>query len=267
MSDVYALNNLHNALKPLKSDPGNTGVFSDLDGTLSKIARTPADAAITPSMRDVLRRLTEKYGIFGIVSGRDSSEAKKIIDIDNVAYIGNHGLEWIENGKQFYTPEASNFFGLAASLEADLIELFKKTDVFIEKKKLGVALHYRSAKDKEGARGLIEKMIKPIVAEYPLRRLDGRYVIELKPDLPINKGDAITVIAMSRGLNNAVYLGDDITDIDAFNALRTLRDESNLRTISVGVASDESPPQVEEEADYVIKSVDEVEALLSWMVE
>ncbi|MBE0446586.1 MAG: trehalose-phosphatase [Actinobacteria bacterium] len=267
MSDVYTLNDLYNALKPLKDDPGNTGMFSDLDGTLSKIARTPANATITLGMRGVLRRLAEKYGIVGIISGRDSSEAKKIVDIDNIAYIGNHGLEWIENGKQFYAPEAFNFFGLTASLETDLSGSFKGTDILVEKKKLGVALHYRSVKDKEGARGLIEKIIKPLIAEYPLRRLDGRYVIELKPDLPINKGDAITVITVSRGIDNVVYLGDDITDIDAFGALRTLQNEGKLRAISVGVASDESPPQVEEEADYVVKGVDEVEALLSWMVE
>lgn len=259
------MSNIYDALRQFKESPGRTAVFSDLDGTLSKIARTPAEARITPGMRDILKKLTEKYGIIGIISGRDSSDARRIIAIDNIAYIGNHGLEWIENGKQFYAPEAFNFFGLAASLDAELSELFKETDVFIEKKKLGVALHYRLAKDKGEARRLIEQAVKPLIEKYPLRKLNGRYVIELKPDLPINKGDAVTVIAISRDIDNAIYLGDDITDIDAFNALNMLEREGRLRAVSVSVASDESPPEVKEEADYVVKGVDEVKALLSWM--
>jgi len=261
MRDIY------NMIDRFKANPARTGIFSDLDGTLSKIAETPDAAVITSDIRSVLEKLAEKYGIVGIVSGRDSDEARKIVGLDNIIYAGNHGLEWLENGKQFYAPEALNFIEIAQNIASELSELLRETDVLIERKKLGVSLHYRLARDKDKARESIEGAVKPFIDKYPIRRLNGRYVVELKPDLPINKGDAVTAIAIKRGLENVMYLGDDITDIDAFRALGVLAKEGRIKTISVAVASDEAPSSVREEADLLVKNVDEVESLLRQLAE
>jgi len=257
---------LYEALTNWKEHPEKSGIFSDLDGTLSKIAPTPAEAIVTPEMRKVLQDINKKYAVVGIVSGRDSTEARRMVALENLVYIGNHGLEWLEDGKQFYyVPEAFNFFGLAGNLASELSDIFNATGYFVERKKLGVAVHYRQVEDKEQAKARIEEVLKPMLAKYPLKQAEGRYVIELKPDLPVNKGDAVTVIALRAGIERAMYLGDDVTDIDAFQALRQLRDEGRLQTVSIAIASDESAPAVMQEADYVVQSVDAAEALLRWM--
>ncbi len=256
---------LYEALANWKEHPEKSGIFSDLDGTLSKIAPTPAEAVVTPEMRAVLQGIVDKYAVVGIVSGRDSTEARRILALDNVIYIGNHGLEWLEDGKQFYAPEAFNFFGLAGNLAAELSVIFDKSGYIVERKKLGVAVHYRQVEDKELAKGRIKEAVEPMVAKYPLKQSEGRYVIELKPDLPVNKGDAITVIALRTGIERAMYLGDDVTDIDAFQALGRLREQGRLQTVSIAIASNESAPDVMHEADYVIQSVDAAEELLRWI--
>ncbi|MHB8841006.1 MAG: trehalose-phosphatase [Candidatus Aquicultor sp.] len=256
---------LYEALAKWKEHPEKSGIFSDLDGTLSKIAPTPAEAIVTAEMRKVLQDISDKYAVAGIVSGRDSTEARRIIALDNLIYIGNHGLEWLEGGKQFYAPEAFNFFGLAGNLAAELSAIFDDTGYIVERKKLGVAVHYRQVGDKEQAKARIEEAIEPMVAKYPLKRSEGRYVIELKPDLPVNKGDAVTVIALRTGIERAMYLGDDVTDIDAFQALGRLRDQGRMQTVSIAIASDESAPAVMHEADYVVQSVDAAEDLLRWI--
>ncbi len=256
---------LYEALAKWKEHPEKSGIFSDLDGTLSKIAPTPAEAVVTPEMRAVLQNIVDKYAVVGIVSGRDSTEARRIIALDNMIYIGNHGLEWLEDGKQFYAPEAFNFFGLAGNLAAELSAIIDDPDYIVERKKLGVAVHYRQVEDKERAKALIEEVMQPMVAKYPLKLSEGRYVIELKPDLPVNKGDAVTVIALRTGIERAMYLGDDMTDIDAFQALGRLRDQGRLQTVSIAIASDESASSVVHEADYVVQSVDAAEDLLRWI--
>lgn len=259
------MSELFEALELLKNSPTKSGIFTDLDGTLSEIAPTPTDAVVTDGMRNAIKKLAEKYAVVVVVSGRDSDEAKNIIAVDSLIYIGNHGLEWIHNGKQFYAPEAFNFFGLASSLAAELESLVDGSDLIVEKKKLGVAIHYRRASDKELARITILQIIKPFIEKYPLKSFEGRCVVELKPDLMVSKGDAVTAIALRNGIKQALYLGDDITDIDAFKALKKLRNEGKIEAITVGVTSEETSKSIAEESDFLVKSVGEVEDILTWL--
>ncbi|MCL6472101.1 MAG: trehalose-phosphatase [Firmicutes bacterium] len=259
------MSELFDALELLKNSPNKSGIFTDLDGTLSEIAPTPADAVVTEGMRDAISKLAKKFAVVVIVSGRDSDEAKNIIAVEDLIYIGNHGLEWTHNGKQFYAPEAFNFFGLASSLSAELESLVDGSDLIVEKKKLGVAIHYRRASDKELARISILEIIKPFLEKYPLKSFEGRCVIELKPDLMVSKGDAVTAIALRLGIKQAVYLGDDVTDLDAFKALKKLRDEGKIEAITIGIASDETSKSIAEESDFLLRSVGEVEDVLNWL--
>lgn len=259
MIDIYDL------LEPQIANPRKTGIFSDLDGTLSEIAPTPDDAIITGEMRSIIKRLAGKYAVVSIVSGRDSNEAKKIVGLDDIIYIGNHGLEWLDDGKQFYVPEAFDFYGLASNLAVELAAILDGFDLVVEKKKLGVAIHYRQAQDKKLAKISIKQSIKPFLEKYSLKSLEGRYVIELKPDLNVNKGEAVTVVALRKGLERALYLGDDVTDVDAFRAFKALRSEGRVETVSIAVASDEAEPSIIGEADYVVQNVGEVQDLLNWL--
>lgn len=259
--DVYG------ALEGFKGTPDESGVFSDLDGTISAIARTPEEAMVTDGVRAALRALATRFGVVGIVSGRDSDDAQRMVGIESLLYIGSHGLEWTENGAHHYAPEVAGHFGAAASLAYELNDYFKNTAVRVEKKRLGAALHYRLAEDKEAAFALIEPVVSKMLAKYPMRALSGRYVVELKPDVSIDKGRSVTAICLSRGLKHALYLGDDVTDIDAFRALRSLREDKGVDTVSVAVASAEAAPEVADAADYTIPDVDAAAALLAWLAD
>jgi len=253
------------ALESLKNEPAVTGIFSDLDGTLSKIVPTPGEAIISDGMRNAIKELAKKYPVVGIVSGRDSDDAKRIVGIEDIIYVGNHGLEWIEGDKQEIAPEASPFIKLANDLQKQISDLLNGFNLLVEKKKLGVAIHYRLEEDKEGAQRHINKIIEPLLSKHPLKKAEGRFVIELKPDIPVNKGIAITTIASKKGIKKGIYLGDDVTDLDAFRALKKLRNEEGFESILIGVVSTEGPAKIAKEADYLLKNVDQVEELLSWM--
>jgi trehalose 6-phosphate phosphatase len=78
-------------------------------------------------------------------------------------------------------------------------------------------------------------------------------VLEIRPDVPINKGIAIAGLIPARPIDAALYGGDDRTDLDAFTALRTLEDDGDLDAIArIAVASDESPPEVSQAADLTV---------------
>ncbi|MBS3908188.1 MAG: trehalose-phosphatase [Actinobacteria bacterium] len=258
---------IHSALVEFKAHPGVTGIFSDLDGTLSAIARTPESASITPNVRETLTILNEKYKVVGIVSGRSSDDAKRMVGLDDLLYIGSHGLEWIEGGRRHYAPQVKKYFGMAPSLYNELSDYFAKTDIRVEKKNLGAALHYRLAADKDAALALIEPVVEKMLVKYPMKVVRGRFVVDLNPDVALDKGDTIIAVCMREGLANVLYIGDDVTDIDAFRALRKLEETENVKAVSVVVASDEAAAEVAEEADFSLAGVGEVAALLRWLAE
>ena len=258
---------IHSALVEFKAHPGVTGIFSDLDGTLSEIAETPESATVTSGVREALKMLKERYKVVGIVSGRAADDARRMVGLDDLFYVGSHGLEWIEGGRRFYAPQVKRYFGMAPSIYNELSDYFAETDIRVEKKNLGAALHYRLAADKDAALALIEPVVEKVLAKYPMKVVRGRFVVELKPDVAEDKGDAIVGVCLREGLSKGLYLGDDVTDIDAFNALRRLEETENFKAVTVAVVSNEAAAEVAEAADFTLKSVDEVEALLRWLAE
>ncbi|MDI6816171.1 MAG: trehalose-phosphatase [Actinomycetota bacterium] len=258
---------IYSTLVEFKAHPGVTGIFSDLDGTLSAIAQTPESASVTTGVREVLTMLKERYKVVGIVSGRASDDAKRMVGLDDLLYIGSHGVEWIEEGERHYAPEVKKYLDMAPSLHNELSDYFTKTDIRVEKKDLGAALHYRLSADKDAALALIEPVVEKMLAKYPMKVVRGRFVVELKPDIGLDKGDTIIAVCLREGLANVLYIGDDVTDIDAFKALRRLEETENFKAVSAAVASNEAAAEVAEAADFSLAGVDEVEELLRWLAE
>lgn len=257
------------ALEAFRNNPSRSGVFSDLDGTLSKIAPKPGEASVAPEIKDIIKQLSGKFAVVAIVSGRDSTDAKRILGLEHVIYVGNHGLEWVENGSQYVAPEAALFLELVPKLStqvlAQLPDELKNSGMVVEAKKLGFSIHYRLVENRDWARELVEEAVAPILAEYPFKKVGGRAVIELRPNLDINKGSAVSSLIAKKNLENALYLGDDVTDLDVFRAFKELRTKKGLYAVSVGVRSKEISPEIANEADYTVSGVDEVRALLEWL--
>jgi trehalose 6-phosphate phosphatase len=236
------------------------GLFSDIDGTLSPIVPRPEDARITPRCRELLIDLIGNDVRVALITGRTFDVARTMVGIDEAAYAGNHGLEfWVDNSLEVSTP-IGPFPGIvdkALSQRSNLSQF----GVTVEIKREGVAFHYRQAPDEPSAVFEIERTIGLLNAEE-FQRLEGRKVIELRPNVEENKGTAARKLAFRLGLKSIICLGDDRTDVDMFDAVHALA-KQGIEGRAVAVMSPEAHPEVLAAADYSVDGVGGVEWLLA----
>jgi hypothetical protein len=91
---------IFSAVAPLAEEPRNSAVFLDLDGTLAPIVERPEDAAVPGRTRELVERIASRYGLTAVVSGRQSLDARRILGLDQLAYVGNHGYELLAPGAE-----------------------------------------------------------------------------------------------------------------------------------------------------------------------
>lgn len=242
------------------------GLFTDIDGTISQVARTPAEAVVADSPRASLRSLGTSIAIVGAVTGRAARDGADMLDLEGAVVIGNHGYERWQDGERYIHPSA---LGSRASVATcvDLIQTVvdaspRLAGVVVENKDLSASVHYRLVEDQDGSVGLLRMLVESVAGLHELDVTEGKLVFEIRPRAIVNKGTAIHDIATELGLAGVVYLGDDVTDVDAFRALKTLR-SPEVATLSVGVVSTETHPSVRELADVLIDGVDGCIALLA----
>ena len=228
-------------LAQLAADPGRAAILLDVDGTLAPIVARPELARVPDETRVEVRRLVGRYALVACVSGRTGADARSVVGVDGPVYVGVHGLE--------LAPEASRWRG-------PLREFAASVAWPVEDKGLAVVFHYRGADDEEAA--LAE--LRGVAARAEALGLDarfGRKVLEVRPPIRADKGTAVGALLAERGLQRALYAGDDTTDLDAFRGLDDL--ELGVR---VAVASHEGPPALRAAADLVVGSPRELLELL-----
>ena len=217
----------------LAEDPASAALFLDVDGTLAPIVVRPELAEVPEETRAEVRRLAERYALVACVSGRTGEEARRLVGVDEVVYVGVHGLE--------RAPEAERW--------RETLQPFASLDwPWIEDKGLTVALHWREAAHEDAARaelGVVADQAR--AAGLDVRW--GRKVLELRPPVAADKGTAVRSLLDERSLSRALYAGDDTTDLDGFRGL----DGCEL-AIRVAVASAEAPAGLAEAADVVVGS-------------
>jgi trehalose 6-phosphate phosphatase len=246
---------LERLLAPIREDPGRSAVLTDVDGTIAPIVTDPADAAVPESTRELLRALAKRYALVGCLSGRRALDARRIVGLDELAYSGNHGFELLLPGDEEVRPDPSldghegDAPGFVEGLDRSELE---RVGIRTEDKGAIVGLHWRGSENE----GAAESLAHEIASEAEWQGLvphRGRKVLEIRPNVAINKGGAVAALLASRPVEAALYGGDDRTDVDAFTALRTLREDGQLRaTACIAVASDESPPEVSAQADITV---------------
>jgi trehalose 6-phosphate phosphatase len=242
-------------LDSLRADPPRAAILTDVDGTLAPIVDTPERAAVPARASELLAALGDRYGLVGCVSGRQASEARRLVGVDGIAYAGNHGLELLLPGDEGprLDPSLEGREGSAAefasALDADGIA---QLGLRLEDKGSIQALHWRGAADERAA----EARAREIAADAGRAGLEphwGRKVLEIRPVGGGGKGAAVAALLAADGVTAAAYAGDDRTDLDAFRRLRKLREEGELETaICIGVASPEAPPELAEESDLSV---------------
>lgn len=218
----------------LGSEPRRAGLFLDFDGVLAPIVPRPEDAMPPPETRDELARLTARYGLVAIVSGRSGDDVRARVGVDGIVYVGSHGLE--------LTPQAERFRKQLAAFAADAPWPANRTEL----KGLAVSFHFRDREDEREAIRELDAIADGARTEGLVARY-GRKILEILPPVGSNKGTAIRGLLEERGLRRALAAGDDTTDIDSFKAL----DGLDL-AVRVAVASPESPPLLRESADLVV---------------
>jgi trehalose 6-phosphate phosphatase len=232
---------VEDALARLSEDPALAAVLLDVDGTLAPIVARPELAEVPAETRAEVARLAERYALVGCISGRSGEEARRLVGVEGVVYVGVHGLE--------LAPEAERW--------RETLRPFAQLEwPWLEDKGLTVALHWREAADEQAARAELEGIAERAEATG-LQARWGRKVLELRPPVQADKGTAVRTLLEKRGLRRALYAGDDTTDLDAFRGLDGLE-----VAVRVAVASAEAPSGLREAADLTVTSPAELLDLL-----
>jgi trehalose 6-phosphate phosphatase len=260
---------LPEALAPLRANPQRAAILLDIDGTLAPIVNHAEDAHVPETTRQLLMRVARAYGIVACVSGRRASEARAMVSIGSISYLGSHGAELLRAGwtEAVLDPGIEDWarriheFGR----EVDTTDL-RRRRVRLEDKGAIIAFHWRGAPDEEAARAAIDA-IATRAQEAGLRTHWGRKVLEVRPPVRIDKGAGILSFLEGADVDVALYVGDDTTDLDAFNALHQLAEEGRLsKAICVGVRSEDGPAEITNAADVVVDGTEGVQKLLAMLI-
>jgi trehalose 6-phosphate phosphatase len=200
-------------------------VFFDFDGTLSDIVENPDSARLVEGAADALTSLTAHCPV-AILSGRDLADVRQRIGLPGIWYAGSHGFELTgPDGAHHQNAEAAASIPVLAEAAAGLADqLGHIPGVVVENKRFGVAVHYRNAARAQV--GEVAAAVRRAGQRSSLRVTTGREVIELRPNVDWDKGKTLRwVIEHVRndeqpGPLLPIYLGDDITDEDAFDTVR-----------------------------------------------
>jgi trehalose 6-phosphate phosphatase len=253
-------------IAPLRSDPASAAVLCDVDGTLAPIVSDPEDAAVPARTQETLRELARRYQLVACVSGRRAVEARKLVRVDELAYAGNHGLELLMPGASEAILDPAIEEG-GRAVRQFVLELESDAPgaagLRLEDKGPIQALHWRGAGDEEAA----EERARQIAEEARHAGLDshwGRKVLEIRPTSGIDKGTAVRRLLADDRIEQALFAGDDRTDLDAFRALRSMVDAVSLRgAVCIGIGSAEGPPELSEQADAVVAGPEEFVGVLT----
>jgi trehalose 6-phosphate phosphatase len=266
-----ATHSLDDALAPLRADPSRAAVLLDVDGTLAPIVRHADDAHVPEPTRTQLIAVAKAYGFVACVSGRRAATARRIVSLGSITYVGNHGTEVLRGGAtgvevdEAVAEWAPRVRAFAQSRFAESDEL-RRLRVRGEDKEVIAAFHWRGAPDEEAAEAAVRALADRAQDEGFAVHW-GRKVLEVRPPVAMDKGRGITRLLRDAGMAVGLYAGDDATDLDAFRGLRELVSDGVLQAaVCVGVRSEETPAELEAQADVLVEGPAGVRRLLEALV-
>ncbi len=251
---------LPSALEHVQEIAGQSGrlaVFLDYDGTLAPIVSHPEDAWLSDSIRQTLLELVARMPV-AILSGRDLDNVRRRVDVADIVCAGSHGFD-IAGAGELRRQLGAAYLPVLDMAETELREALDEIpDSQLERKHFSVAAHYRNVKENDAFR--VALAVDAVAARHrELRRINGKKVYELLPDIEWDKGKAVLWLLDTLGLEQGnvlpIYIGDDRTDEDAFRALKG-------RGVGI-LVSDESQPT---SATYSLKNPSEVERFLRVLI-
>jgi trehalose 6-phosphate phosphatase len=254
---------------------GRCAVGLDFDGVLSPIVDDPDRARIHPDAPAVLVDLAEVVLAIAVITGRPARQALALGDLDDVgAEIGDHGKElfvfgqygnerWSSTQRRVVSPRPPA--GLS-TFERELPGLLRRldaADAHVEEKGLAVAVHTRRLPDPQAVRDRLMEPMRELAERHHLVLEPGRNVIEVRSS-GMTKGDAVRTLVEELDAGGMLFVGDDLGDLDAFEAVTELR-EQGLPTLLVCSLSEEENA-LAEHADVLVKGPEGVLELLREVV-
>lgn len=250
---------LAESLRPLTQQPSRAAIFCDIDGTLAPIVSRPEDSRVRKEVSVLLGRLGRRYATVACVSGRSVAEARRLVGVGAIAYVGSHGAEVLRAGTK--RPQLVEAFVGWERPVCDFVRGrenerdFKRLRIRLEDKGPIKAFHWRGSPDEPAA----ETILQGVAEEAEATGLAvhwGRKVLEVRPPVHVDKGQGLITLLETAPVRAAMYGGDDVTDLDAFDALDELTAEGRLdAAVRVGVRSPEGPEAIVTRADVVVEGV------------
>lgn len=196
-------------------------VFLDFDGTLAPIVDRPGEARPVDGVTEVVEAIATRLPV-AVISGRGLDDVAQRLGADGIYYSGSHGMEiQSPDGERDETPQLQALLPVLDHHEEQLRRRFaEEPGVEIERKRFGVAVHFRRRPE---ARDTVQRVVEEAAGQSPkLKWSTGKMVRELQPDVDLHKGTALRAIRERIDEEHAlrpIYIGDDRTDEDAFEAI------------------------------------------------
>lgn len=204
-------------------------LFLDYDGTLTPIVKHPSLARLSSAVKRELRSLASAGGIkVAVVSGRSLIDLKHHVSVKRLIYVGNHGLELEGPSIHFIHPEALATQRLFEKLARKLkIVLQPFSGIYVENKKFTISIHYRQVSPTVArkARASFTRFMRTYLSSSNVVLTEGKKVWEIRPHVSWNKGTLVLwllgrCLAQSSRKILPIFVGDDVTDEDAFRVLK-----------------------------------------------
>ncbi|KAK3127751.1 hypothetical protein QOZ80_7AG0577950 [Eleusine coracana subsp. coracana] len=246
-------------------------MFLDYDGTLSPIVKDPDSAVMTDEMREAVRGVAEHFPT-AIVSGRCRDKVFNFVKLAELYYAGSHGMDIkgptaqckhtkANAGAVMWQP-ASDFLPVIEEVyHALTVKMESIPGATVEDNKFCLSVHFRCVQEEKW--GALDDQVRSVLKDYPgLRLTKGRKVLEIRPSIKWDKGNALEFLLESLGFADSsdvfpIYIGDDRTDEDAFKVLRNMGQ-------GIGILVTKIPKETS--ASYSLREPSEVKEFLHKLV-
>lgn len=250
------------------------GLSTDIDGTISLTAPTVDTAVLLPGMRELLEEAVQKFDLVATISGRAVESQKRMIGVPGVWHVGHHGYEWEELDSaagerriMLYPGVEPYLTEIAAALneiEAGLAPQIP--GLWMERKGITGGIHWRMAEDWDRAEEIATPVIYRIAEAHGLRCRGSKLAVELYPPISTNKGEGLRRLIEAHHLQSVIYLGDDVSDADAFRAIGMMKRLHLCEGVSIGITHGIIPPEVQQASDMLLSNTTEALKLFRWLL-
>jgi trehalose-phosphatase len=194
----------------------------DFDGTLSPIASTPEEAVLPAMIKEMLEDLLSfPKMVVSVISGRALDDLKSKIGIKGIIYIGNHGFESEKGYLCEISEECRRALEMARIEWSDIAGKYEGS--YFQDKNITLSLHFRNIENSK--ENILREEIRKTFESWPVKEKsslhlsEGKKVFELRPNVECHKGTAMQYLIEQYPEHLPIYIGDDVTDEDAFRAV------------------------------------------------